>query len=121
MIANYGTSTYGNRCCPYCGRCCSCTTGINFNFNFPSFGSGANCFPSREEAERARREREMEEALRRLEAWRASAELGRDYSPTPQRPPPRRDLVLSVSFHWMSQRKRAFKLRPSRPGWDRGR
>jgi len=114
------TCSYDNYC-PSCGRCCSCTASRVFTFRPSAPGSNVYYYLDREAAERARREQEMEEALRRYAAWRASVELGCDYSLRPVRPPRPRNWVPSVSFHWMSQRKRAFKLRPSKPGWDRGR
>jgi hypothetical protein len=112
-----GTSTANY--CPHCGRDCWCTRNTSGIYVIYSRNSGSN-FDGRR-AEQEKRDREEEEALRRYAMWRASIELGRDYSLRPARAPRSRHWVPSVSFHWMSQRKRAFKLRPSRPGWDRGR
>jgi hypothetical protein len=106
----YGTATTATYC-SFCGRGCSCASGI--------FQIGYHRTP--EEIREAERERKMEEELRRWAALQMSLEMSRDYSPQPEPRPTVHSGVLSTAFHWMSQRKRAFKIRASKPGWDRGR
>lgn len=95
--------------CSFCGRNCACSSISRFSGYRSS------------EALKAERERKMEEELRRWAALQYSLKMSRDFSPRPGSRPTVHGGILSMAFHWIGHRKRAFKMRASRPGWDRGR
>ena len=98
--------------CSWCGHNCGCSSCV---IRIP--GS----FRTTLEILEARRKRELEEALRRRAFRQYSFELACDYSLVPSPRPAVHRGIPSTAFHWMGHRKRAFKMRASKPGWDRGR
>jgi hypothetical protein len=112
----YGITSYDDHYCSNCGRSCNCTgtsSGI--------FQVGYGSYRTSKEIQEERRQFKLKKELRRWAFRQMSIEMGRDYSPKPEPKPTIHTGVPSTAFHWMSQRKRAFKMRASKPGWDRGR
>ncbi|KKM02546.1 hypothetical protein LCGC14_1783360 [marine sediment metagenome] len=99
--------------CSWCGRNCSCSSGV---FTI-SVGHSRSSREIREAAE----QRKLKEELRRWAFRQHSLEMSRDYSPVPAPRPMVHSGIPSTAFHWMGHRKRAYKMRASKPGWDRGR
>lgn len=67
------------------------------------------------------RAEKLRKAIAHVEALRASRELSLDRRSGRRKPRPPGPFPASVShdFHWMSQRKRCFRMRPPIPKYDR--
>ena len=107
----YGSTATNLSHCSICGRNCGCNTATIYFYPAASTADW----------EEEKRRRELEEAERLWAFRQYSIDLGRDYSlREPPRPASYRGRQ-STAFHWMAHRKRSFKMRANKPGWERGR